>query len=125
MTKLSLSHALAQSVKISLFESLISSTIEDTRDLPETISSFGLPGTTNYFTNLGFGSSKKQNQNDTPAWGREAKKARGMEVTHKEVMRQIGGLFVLRMEINSVGSVVDSPEVFWVRSNLCKEVLGC
>jgi uncharacterized Rmd1/YagE family protein len=67
-------------VKISLFESHISTTIENTQDLPDTISSFGK-----------------------------------IRVSHTEVMRQIGALFVLRMDINSVGSVVDSPEVFWVR----------
>src|ERR1700742_540189 len=88
MTKLSLSHALAQSVKISLFESLISSTIEQTQDLPDTISSFGK-----------------------------------IRVSHRSVLKEIGALFVLRMDINSVGSVVDSPEVFWVRqSSLLSQV---
>jgi len=78
MTKLSLSHALSQSVKISLFEELISSTIEETKDIPEIISETGKIG-----------------------------------MPHKEIMRKIGELFLLRTNINSVGSVLDSPEVFW------------
>lgn len=78
MTKLSLSHALSQSVKISLFEELISSTIEETKDIPEVISETGKIG-----------------------------------MRHKEIMQQIGQLFLLRTNINSVGSVLDSPEVFW------------
>jgi len=78
MTKLSLSHALAQSVKISLFEELISSTIEETKDIPEVIIETGKIG-----------------------------------MPHKEIMQQIGQLFLLRTNINSVGSVLDSPEVFW------------
>ncbi|KAH8115944.1 DUF155-domain-containing protein [Phellopilus nigrolimitatus] len=78
MTKLSLSHALAQSVKISLFEGLITSTIENTKDIPEIISETGKVG-----------------------------------MPHKEIMQQIGELFLLRMNINLVGSVLDSPEVFW------------
>lgn len=78
MTKLSLSHALAQSVKISVFESLIATTIEDTKDIPEIISETGKVG-----------------------------------MPHKEIMQQIGELFLLRMNINLVGSVLDSPEVFW------------
>ncbi|KAF8999103.1 hypothetical protein BDQ17DRAFT_1391588 [Cyathus striatus] len=78
MTKLSLSHALSQSVKISLFEELISSTIEETKDIPEVISETGKIG-----------------------------------MPHKEIMQQIGQLFLLRTNINSVGSVLDSPEVFW------------
>ncbi|GAB1522365.1 sporulation protein rmd1 [Rhizoctonia solani] len=44
MTKLSLSHALAQSVKISLFEELIASTIEQTKDIPEALSEAGKIG---------------------------------------------------------------------------------
>ncbi|TFK71887.1 DUF155-domain-containing protein [Pluteus cervinus] len=76
MTKLSLSHALSQSVKISLFEELISSTIEETKDIPEVISETGKIG-----------------------------------MPHKEIMQKIGHLFLLRTNINSVGSVLDSPEV--------------
>ncbi|EKM57034.1 uncharacterized protein PHACADRAFT_119181 [Phanerochaete carnosa HHB-10118-sp] len=83
MTKLSLSHALAQSVKISLFEELISSTIEETKDIPEIISETGKIG-----------------------------------MPHKEIMRKIGELFLLRTNINSVGSVLDSPEVFWTYPDL-------
>ncbi|KAF8634835.1 hypothetical protein AX17_004086 [Amanita inopinata Kibby_2008] len=78
MTKLSLSHALSQSVKISLFEELISTTIEETKDIPEVISETGKIG-----------------------------------MPHKEIMQKIGQLFLLRTNINSVGSVLDSPEVFW------------
>jgi len=78
MTKLSLSHALAQSVKISLFEQLISTTIDETKDIPEIISETGKIG-----------------------------------MPHQEIMRQIGELFILRTNINLVGSVLDSPEVFW------------
>ncbi|CAK5272684.1 unnamed protein product [Mycena citricolor] len=78
MTKLSLSHALAQSVKISLFEQLISSNIEETKDIPEIIATSGKVG-----------------------------------MPHKEIMQKIGQLFLLRTNINTVGSVLDSPEVFW------------
>ncbi|EIW77231.1 DUF155-domain-containing protein [Coniophora puteana RWD-64-598 SS2] len=78
MTKLSLSHALSQSTKISLFEELISNKIEDTKDIPDAIIQTGKIG-----------------------------------MPHKEIMRKIGELFILRTNINSVGSVLDSPEVFW------------
>ena len=44
MTKLALSHALAQSAKISLFEQLISNSIDQTRDIPEAISETGQIG---------------------------------------------------------------------------------
>ena len=48
-TKLSLSHALSQSVKISLFEELIASTIEQTKDLPRSLSETGKIGVGNNF----------------------------------------------------------------------------
>lgn len=44
MTKLSLSHALSQSVKISLFEELIAATIDQTKDLPKSLSETGKIG---------------------------------------------------------------------------------
>ncbi|KAF8336575.1 DUF155-domain-containing protein [Cantharellus anzutake] len=83
MTKLSLSHALAQSVKISLFEQLISNTIEETKDIPEVMSKTGK-----------------------------------IHLHHDEIMQQIGQLFILRMDINLVGSVLDSPELFWTYPDL-------
>ncbi|KZT28104.1 DUF155-domain-containing protein [Neolentinus lepideus HHB14362 ss-1] len=83
MTKLSLSHALSQSVKISLFESLISTTIEETKDIPEIMGETGKIG-----------------------------------MPHKEIMRKMGELFLLRTNITSVGSVLDSPEVFWTYPDL-------
>ncbi|KAG8927818.1 hypothetical protein FRC03_006883 [Tulasnella sp. 419] len=78
MTKLSLSHALAQSVKISLFEELIANTIDQTKDIPEIIAETGKIG-----------------------------------MPINDIMQQIGQLFILRMNINLVGSVLDSPELFW------------
>lgn len=41
MIKLSISHAIAQSVKISLFEELVDNTIEDTQDFPQEIALTG------------------------------------------------------------------------------------
>ncbi|KAI9432982.1 DUF155-domain-containing protein [Lactarius indigo] len=83
MTKLSLSHALSQSVKISLFEELISATIEETKEYPEIISETGKIG-----------------------------------LPHKEIMRKMGEVFLLRANIAAVGSVLDSPEVFWAYPDL-------
>jgi len=35
-----------------------------------------------------------------------------------EIMQQIGELFLLRINMNLVGSVLDSPEVFWTYPDL-------
>ncbi|KAK0549021.1 sporulation protein rmd1 [Tilletia horrida] len=83
MTKLSLSHALAQSTKISFFEGVIDNTIDSTKDIPQSIAESGKIGM-------------------PPA----------------EIMKQIGHLFILRMNIHLVGSIVDSPEIFWSQPDL-------
>ena len=138
-TKLSLSHALSQSVKISLvrvsstylsphpgsklltspgitrvspfpslwdvapflqFEELISSTIEETKDIPETISETGKIGMPH--------KGKCRSLTSLFIWVFSLT----WPITRlplPEIMRQIGELFLLRTDINSVGSVLDSP----------------
>lgn len=83
MLKLSISHALAQSVKISLFEELVDNTIEDTQDIPQQIAQTGK-----------------------------------VEMTRDETMKSIGELFILRININLHGSVLDSPELMWAEPHL-------
>lgn len=83
MIKLSISHAIAQSVKISLFEELVDNTIEDTQDIPQQIASSG-------------------------------KVSMGKE----DIMKSIGELFILRININLHGSVLDSPEIMWSEPQL-------
>lgn len=83
MLKLSISHALAQSVKISLFEELVDNTIEDTQDIPQQIAQTGK-----------------------------------VEMTRDEIMKSIGELFILRININLHGSVLDSPELMWAEPHL-------
>lgn len=83
MLKLSISHAISQSVKISLFEELVDNTIEDTQDIPQQIASAGKVG-----------------------------------MTKDEIMKSIGELFILRININLHGSVLDSPEIMWSEPQL-------
>lgn len=83
MIKLSISHALAQSVKISLFEELLDNTIEDTQDIPQEIASSGK-----------------------------------VSMSKEDIMKSIGELFILRININLHGSVLDSPEIMWSEPQL-------
>lgn len=83
MLKLSISHALAQSVKISLFEELVDNTIEDTQDIPEQIAHTGK-----------------------------------VRMSRDEIMKSIGELFILRINMNLHGSVLDSPELMWAEPHL-------
>ena len=72
------------------FEDLISTTVEETKDIPEIISETGKIG--------------------MPHKGEHDYRWRGMGLTPaSEIMQQIGQLFLLRTNINSVGSVLDSP----------------
>lgn len=78
LIKLSISHAIAQSAKVSLFEELVDNTISDTQDFPLMIAESGK-----------------------------------INMTHEEIMKSIGELFILRININLHGSVLDSPELMW------------
>lgn len=96
MVKLSISHAIAQSVKvcsllhlvpwfrfahiqkISLFEDLVDNTIEDTKSIPADIATSGK-----------------------------------VKMSRRDIMKHIGELFILRININLQGSVLDSPELMW------------
>lgn len=108
MIKLSISHAIAQSVKvllkllsrrsngqISLFEGLVENTIELTKDIPEAVAATGK-----------------------------------VSMSRKKIMMSVGELFILRIsslpftcivaniDINLVGSVLDSPELMWAEPRL-------
>ena len=83
MVKLSISHAIAQSVKISLFEELVDNTIEDTQDIPQEIASSGK-----------------------------------VSMSKEDIMKSIGELFILRININLHGSVLDSPDIMWSEPQL-------
>lgn len=83
MVKLSISHALAQSVKISLFEELVDNTIEDTQDFPQEVAVTGK-----------------------------------ISMSRKDIMKSIGELFILRINVNLHGSVLDSPELMWAEPHL-------
>lgn len=83
MVKLSISHALAQSVKISLFEELVDNTIQDTQDFPQEVALTGK-----------------------------------INMTRKDIMKSIGELFILRINVNLHGSVLDSPELMWAEPHL-------
>lgn len=100
MTKLAISHALAQSVKVcsyslfsdrasinrtqtSLFEELVDNTIETCKDIPTQIALTGK-----------------------------------IALSSKEINMQIGELFILRINIHLNGSVLDTPELFWVEPQL-------
>ncbi|KAL2271438.1 hypothetical protein VTJ83DRAFT_809 [Remersonia thermophila] len=83
MTKLAISHALAQSVKTSLFEELIASTIESCKDIPAQLALTGK-----------------------------------IDLSRAQINMQIGDLFILRISIHLNGSVLDTPELFWVEPQL-------
>jgi uncharacterized Rmd1/YagE family protein len=101
MTKLAISHALSQSVKVhpthslstpitnrpnrqtSLYEDLVDGTIETTKEIPSQIATTGK-----------------------------------VNLTRREINMQIGELFILRINIHLQGSVLDAPELMWAEPQL-------
>lgn len=83
MIKVAISHAIAQSVKISLFEDLVENTIEETKGIPQEIATTGK-----------------------------------VKMGRRTIMMHIGELFILRINVNLQGSVLDSPELMWAEPEL-------
>ncbi|PJF17343.1 hypothetical protein PSACC_02843 [Paramicrosporidium saccamoebae] len=78
LVKLTISHALAQSVKLAYFEELIENTILHTKNIPYELSSTGT-----------------------------------IKMSRQDINRQIGELFAMRMNVNLISNVLDTPELFW------------
>eukprot|EP00842_Homolaphlyctis_polyrhiza_P003042 jgi/Hompol1/3739/HPOL_003334-RA len=78
MLKITISHAIAQSVKLTLFEGLVEETIENTKHVPQIMAEEGK-----------------------------------IHMTRKAINQKIGHLFIMRINVNLVSNVLDTPEIFW------------
>ncbi|CAG8513931.1 9451_t:CDS:10 [Cetraspora pellucida] len=78
MVKVTISHAIAQSVKMTLFEGLIEDTIEATKHIPITMAESGK-----------------------------------VSMSRTAITKKIGQLFIMRININLVSNILDTPEIFW------------
>ncbi len=78
LIKLTISHALAQSVKLSFFENIMEKTIEGAAPLPKMMAKYGK-----------------------------------VNMTRTQVMKIVGQLFQLRVDVNLISNVLDTPEIFW------------
>ncbi|KAJ3086696.1 hypothetical protein HK102_012695 [Quaeritorhiza haematococci] len=84
LIKLTISHALSQSVKLAMFENIMEETIESTIPLPKVLARHG----------------------DL------------VDMPRTEVMKIVGRLFKLRLNVNLVSNVLDTPELFWSEPDL-------
>ncbi|KAJ3251530.1 hypothetical protein HK103_002276, partial [Boothiomyces macroporosus] len=78
MLKITISHAIAQSVKLTLFEGLIEETIESTKHIPRKMAKDGK-----------------------------------IHMSRMAINQKIGQLFIMRINVNLVSNVLDTPEIFW------------
>lgn len=83
LVKLTISHALAQSVKLTFFENVMDSTIESTFKLPKMMEKFG-----------------------------------NVRMTRNDIMKLVGHLFGLKMDVNLISNVLDTPELFYSEPEL-------
>lgn len=83
MVKLTISHAIAQSTKMTLFEGLIENTINATKQIPQTMSETGK-----------------------------------VHMSQSAITKKIGELFIMRINVNLVSNVLDTPEIFWSEPSL-------
>ncbi|KAK9721065.1 sporulation protein rmd1 [Basidiobolus ranarum] len=78
MVKLTISHAIAQSVKMTLFEDLVDQTINDTKHIPQIMAETGK-----------------------------------VNLSRHAITSKIGQLFIVRINVNLVSNILDTPEIFW------------
>ncbi|KAJ8324628.1 Sad1-interacting factor 3 [Batrachochytrium dendrobatidis] len=83
LIKLTISHGLAQSVKLSLFENAMEETIDGATPLPRMMAKYGQ-----------------------------------VKMSRIEIMKIVGQLFRLKMNVNLVSNVLDTPEIFWAEPEL-------
>ncbi|KNC97300.1 uncharacterized protein SPPG_07229 [Spizellomyces punctatus DAOM BR117] len=83
LIKLTISHGLAQSVKLAFFENVMEETIDGTIPLPRTMAQHG-----------------------------------EVRMTRTDIMKIVGQLFKLRMNVNLISNVLDTPELFWSEPEL-------
>ncbi|GBB99608.1 hypothetical protein RclHR1_03580015 [Rhizophagus clarus] len=83
MIKLTISHAISQSTKLSLYEWQMDNTIERTKHIPKMLAQTGR-----------------------------------LNLDRIQVTKLSGGLFKLRIDVNLVSNVLDTPEIFWSEPSL-------
>ncbi|KAG2214117.1 hypothetical protein INT46_001851 [Mucor plumbeus] len=83
LAKLTISHAIAQSVKMTLFERLIDDTINDTKHIPQVMAESG-----------------------------------NIKMSRTAITKKVGQLFIMRINVNLVSNILDTPEIFWSEPTL-------
>ncbi|CEP15832.1 hypothetical protein [Parasitella parasitica] len=83
LAKLTISHAIAQSVKMTLFERLIDDTINDTKYIPQVMAESG-----------------------------------NIQMSRTAITKKMGQLFIMRINVNLVSNILDTPEIFWSEPTL-------
>lgn len=83
LIKLTISHGLGQSVKLSLFENAMETTITNTAPLPRMMANYGT-----------------------------------VKMDRQNIMKIVGKLYRLKMNVNLISNVLDTPEMFWSEPEL-------
>lgn len=83
LIKLTIAHAIAQSVKMTLFERLIDDTINETKYIPQVMAESG-----------------------------------NIKMSRTAITKKIGQLFIMRINVNLVSNILDTPEIFWSEPTL-------
>ncbi|CDS09036.1 hypothetical protein LRAMOSA10396 [Lichtheimia ramosa] len=81
--KLTIAHAVAQSVKMTLFERLVDDTINETKYIPKVMAESGT-----------------------------------FHMSRTAITKKIGQLFIMRINVNLVSNILDTPEIFWSEPTL-------
>ncbi|RUS22981.1 hypothetical protein BC937DRAFT_94249 [Endogone sp. FLAS-F59071] len=98
LVKLTISHAIAQSVKMTLFERLIEDTISEMKYIPQVMAETGKVHLSSGMLSPRFNCPIVR---PFPLLSRTA------------ITQKIGQLFIMRINVNLVSNILDTPEIFW------------
>mmetsp|Transcript_129489 Transcript_129489/g.224970 ORF Transcript_129489/g.224970 Transcript_129489/m.224970 type:complete len:480 (+) Transcript_129489:97-1536(+) len=88
--RLAHSYALAQSVRLGVYENAVDRSIADTRSIPETMAERG-----------------------------------EVDLDSRQLSRQMGGLLMLRCDVNLHTDILDTPEIFWDEDRFEPHYMSC
>lgn len=83
MVKMTISHVLSQSLKVSLYETLIENIITHTRNIPYELAASG-----------------------------------NISIPRTIINKKLGEVFIMKMNVNLISNVLDTPEIFWLYPSL-------
>lgn len=115
---MAISHALAQSTKLLLYEQRLGDLVNRTKDMPAYLAKTGKV----WFANILYDPCARAGHLHGINF---AVSLEQVTQTRKQIAQLIGTVFIHKSNVNLLSSVLDTPEYFWCGANLCCQNQVC